>query len=227
MVHPRLFTKQRAVSKLASSWTGSGGTMAGIGGEIKRRREELNMSQPQVAVRAGVAVSAVSQIENGRRSPNVSTLEKIAEALNTEVVDLFPKAQAPLPFEDEQRRLLPYVRPWLSLIDSISENLERIAAPGEFDAGMFLASGDFYAAAMSSMNMVLRELKAQGIDPMTGTIGDELRSSMLRYAAAARASSDAALQALSESDLAKVRKRRAERQAELGNLPTFDQEAAT
>ncbi len=81
--------------------------MAGVGGEIKRLREGLDWSQPQLAVRAGVAVSAVSQIENGRRSPNVGTLEKIADALGVEVVDLFPKAQAPLQLDLEERSGAP------------------------------------------------------------------------------------------------------------------------
>jgi transcriptional regulator with XRE-family HTH domain len=39
-------------------------------------------------------VSAVSQIENGRRSPNVSTLDKLAEAFGVEVADFFPKARS-------------------------------------------------------------------------------------------------------------------------------------
>ncbi len=77
--------------------------MAEVGGEIKRRRDELDWSQPQLAVRAGVAVSAVSQIENGRRSPNVGTLEKIASALGVEIADLFPKAQAPLQLEEPEQ----------------------------------------------------------------------------------------------------------------------------
>ncbi len=135
-----------------------------------------------------------------------------------------PKAQAPLPFEDEQRRYLPYIRPWFSLMDRFSEEMEGIAVPGSFDAATFLESDKYLAAAMSSMNMALRELKAQGIDPKTGPIGEELRRSMLRQATALRASADVALQALSESELEKVRKRRAERQAELEDLPDFGKE---
>jgi len=51
-----------------------------------------------------MAPSAVNQIENGKRSPSASSLNKLAKALEVEVVDLFPKGQASLPdFEDEQR----------------------------------------------------------------------------------------------------------------------------
>jgi transcriptional regulator with XRE-family HTH domain len=84
--------------------------MVRVGGHIKRLREERGWSQPRLAVEAGVAVSAVSQIENGRRSPNVSTLDKLAEAFGVEVADFFPKARSsslePSLFndlEDEQR----------------------------------------------------------------------------------------------------------------------------
>ena len=66
--------------------------MVRVGGHIKRLREERGWSQPRLAVAAGVAVSAVSQIENGRRSPNVSTLDKLAEAFGVEVAEFFPKA---------------------------------------------------------------------------------------------------------------------------------------
>ncbi len=96
--------------------------MAEVGGEIKRRRDELDWSQPQLAVRAGVAVSAVSQIENGRRSPNVGTLEKIAGALGVEVADLFPKVRAPLPESSEERRK----GPWMSdVLASLLDTWER------------------------------------------------------------------------------------------------------
>jgi len=47
-----------------------------------------------------MAVSGVSQIENGHRNPNSATLIKLARALNVEVADLFPKGQAPLPLDD-------------------------------------------------------------------------------------------------------------------------------
>jgi transcriptional regulator with XRE-family HTH domain len=76
--------------------------MVRVGGHIKRLREERGWSQPRLAVEAGVAVSAVSQIENGRRSPNVSTLDKLAEAFGVDVADFFlPKSQAQLPLEPE------------------------------------------------------------------------------------------------------------------------------
>ncbi len=195
--------------------------------EVRRLRQAKGWNQTELAFYSGLAPSVISQIENGKRDPSAGTLRKLANALDVGVGDLFPKDQAPLPFEDDQRRFLPYVRPWFSLFDRLSEELESIAAPGRFDAGTFLASGNFQAAAMSSMNMVLWHLKAQGIDPMTGRIGDELRGSMLRYAAAARAAADAAVNSPGGAELEKARKWKAERQADIENLPDFGKEAAT
>jgi transcriptional regulator with XRE-family HTH domain len=74
--------------------------MSGIGQEIRRLRGERNWTQAQLAVYAGSSQPTVNQIESGRRNPSTRTVEKLAEALGVEVADLFPKGQAPLPFED-------------------------------------------------------------------------------------------------------------------------------
>jgi transcriptional regulator with XRE-family HTH domain len=78
---------------MVTSGIPDGGAMTRVGDEIKRLRKDRGWSQPQLAVKAGIAVSAVSQIENGRRSPNVSTLDKLAGAFGVEVMELFPKTE--------------------------------------------------------------------------------------------------------------------------------------
>ena len=75
-----------------------------IGEAVRRRREELSLTGAQLAEKAGMAPSAVSQIETGKRTPISSSVVKLAAALGVEVGDLFPKGQASLPdFEDERR----------------------------------------------------------------------------------------------------------------------------
>jgi transcriptional regulator with XRE-family HTH domain len=64
--------------------------------ELTRRREERGLSQQGLADASSVNKATINQIERGRRSPNLETLEKLAAALDVEVADLFPKAQAPL-----------------------------------------------------------------------------------------------------------------------------------
>jgi transcriptional regulator with XRE-family HTH domain len=75
--------------------------MNDVGRRVKQLREERGWTQPKLAVEAGMAVSAVNQIENGKRSPSAASLTKLATALRCEVSDLFPKAEEPLPFSEE------------------------------------------------------------------------------------------------------------------------------
>ncbi len=73
--------------------------MGEVGKEVRRLREARGWGQTKLAAAADMAVSGVSQIENGHRNPNSATLIKLARALGVEVADLFPKAALPLPFE--------------------------------------------------------------------------------------------------------------------------------
>jgi transcriptional regulator with XRE-family HTH domain len=85
-----------------------------IGEEIRRRRRQLGLTGTELAVRAGMAPSAVSQIETGKRSPNSMSVMKLAEALGVEVAELYPKApQAPLPLEEGRLIDRPEVQEWL------------------------------------------------------------------------------------------------------------------
>jgi transcriptional regulator with XRE-family HTH domain len=75
-----------------------------IGERVRRRREELGLTSAQLAARASMAPSAVSQIETGKRSPSSTSVMKLAEALGVDAGDLYPKkAQSPLPLEDRPR----------------------------------------------------------------------------------------------------------------------------
>jgi len=67
---------------------------------VRRLRQERRWNQTELAFRSRLAPSVISQIENGKRDPSAGTLKKLAKALEVEVADLFPKAQAPLPLDD-------------------------------------------------------------------------------------------------------------------------------
>ena len=67
--------------------------------ELKRLREEKGWSQTRLAQESGVDRATINQVEGGRRSPTIATLELLASALGAEVADFFPKAQAPLPLD--------------------------------------------------------------------------------------------------------------------------------
>lgn len=147
--------------------------MVRVGGHIKRLREERGWSQPRLAVAAGVAVSAVSQIENGRRSPNVSTLDKLAEAFGVEVAEFFPKARSsslepPLfnGLEDEHRRgvlseIRENFRETREGLELYSDAWERRIVVGDLDrlaVQGFLEACDPLIPAM--IDAVVRELTA-------------------------------------------------------------------
>jgi ribosome-binding protein aMBF1 (putative translation factor) len=62
----------------------------GIGERIAARREQLHLTQGQVAERAGIRQSDISRIERGKANPTQATLEKVADALDAQLV-LAPK----------------------------------------------------------------------------------------------------------------------------------------
>jgi transcriptional regulator with XRE-family HTH domain len=64
---------------------------------LKRRRKALGLTQEEAAKRAGINKSTLNQIEQGKRQARVSTLKKLADALNCEVQDFFPKGEPPSP----------------------------------------------------------------------------------------------------------------------------------
>lgn len=71
--------------------------MSGVGEEVKRLRQAKGWTQEQLAVYAGSSQPTVNLLEAGKRNPSAATLEKIARALEVEVVDLFPKPQTSQP----------------------------------------------------------------------------------------------------------------------------------
>jgi len=52
-----------------------------LGSNLRKARRELDLSQEQVAERSGVHATEVSRIEAGKRDPRVSTVERLARAV--------------------------------------------------------------------------------------------------------------------------------------------------
>lgn len=55
--------------------------MAALGSNLREARERLGLTQEQVAHRSGVHATEVSRIEAGKRDPQVSTLRRLAKAV--------------------------------------------------------------------------------------------------------------------------------------------------
>lgn len=60
-----------------------------VGLRIRSFRERQRLSLRAVADRCGLSINAISQIERGENSPTVSTLHRLAMALNVSITDFF------------------------------------------------------------------------------------------------------------------------------------------
>jgi transcriptional regulator with XRE-family HTH domain len=79
--------------------------------ELTRLRVEQGWTQQRLADESNVNKATINQIEKGRRSPNIETLEKLANALGVGVADFFPKAQAPLWSDESPAKRRPSILP--------------------------------------------------------------------------------------------------------------------
>ncbi len=93
--------------------------------ELKRLRTERGYSQRRLADLAGLDQSAISEIEAGKRSPSVNTLERLVKAMDAEMADLFPKSQASL-FEEAGQQRSADLDAWTSYLLRRAEEWEKI-----------------------------------------------------------------------------------------------------
>lgn len=57
--------------------------------DIKKIREELNMSQRELAEKADISQQFLCDIEQGRKKPSIDTAIKLARALNITDIESF------------------------------------------------------------------------------------------------------------------------------------------
>jgi transcriptional regulator with XRE-family HTH domain len=82
-----------------------------LGNRLRELRRTRTLSQEQLAARAGLSYKFVGEVERGLGNPTVDTLAALADALETDVTDLFgPSEVKQLP---PGRMLNP--RGWASL----------------------------------------------------------------------------------------------------------------
>lgn len=65
------------------------GIYRSIGVKIAEKRKEKNISQEKLASMSGIDRSHIGFIEQGRRRPTVSTINKITQALGIKLEDIF------------------------------------------------------------------------------------------------------------------------------------------
>ncbi len=66
---------------------------------LRRLRVRRGLSQENLAVDAGIDRTYVSRLERGLENPTIAVLERLAEALDTKIVEFFaiPAANEPAP----------------------------------------------------------------------------------------------------------------------------------
>jgi DNA-binding XRE family transcriptional regulator len=64
-----------------------------IAAHMRERRFELGLTQQQVAEAAGTSHTAISRLENGTHMPQLTTLRRIAAALDEELVLCFQRVE--------------------------------------------------------------------------------------------------------------------------------------
>jgi transcriptional regulator with XRE-family HTH domain len=93
MSESRHLIRQRAVERLRERLAGAqdGWLFAQIAGQVADRRRALGLSQADLARVCGTTQSAIARLESGGRPPRIDTLQKLAHALDCElVVELRP-----------------------------------------------------------------------------------------------------------------------------------------
>lgn len=109
---------------------------------IKEMRAERGVTQAALAAAAGMDPATLNRIEQGKANPNVKTLEKLARALDVEVADFFPKAQAPLPLNFEPSAGLgmqSIARMRAELLEELADLWGAQLDRGQYDAGTLMA----------------------------------------------------------------------------------------
>lgn len=64
-----------------------------FGDAVRARREELELTQEQLADRAGIHRTYLSDVERGRRNVSILNVERLALALSLKVSELFQLAE--------------------------------------------------------------------------------------------------------------------------------------
>lgn len=121
-----------------------------IGSIIKRRRQEKNLSIRDLSARSDTAASTISQIETGKTSPNLLTLQALCNALDIPVFSLFLDEEISnihLVRKNEQQTFIRNISNGKALIESLITQGKNemwgaiIDIPSGTDSGTFAHHG--------------------------------------------------------------------------------------
>ena len=59
-----------------------------VGAQIKQRRLDRGLTQAALAAKAGIHRVYLAHVEDGRKTPSLGVLERLAKALRTKITEL-------------------------------------------------------------------------------------------------------------------------------------------
>lgn len=65
-------------------------TQEKLGNKIQKLRKEVGLTQEEFAEKLNISRTHIGHIEQGRKSPSIKLMEKIAKSLGVKVKDIFP-----------------------------------------------------------------------------------------------------------------------------------------
>lgn len=93
-----------------------------IGSRMKDRRTALNLTQKALSQQSNISVNYLSSIENGKNSPSIDVLSRIAEALDVSVVYLLNDR-----IEEMEKRVSEEVKRFNNLFKDIPKSQKELA----------------------------------------------------------------------------------------------------
>lgn len=82
-----------------------------LGERIRKRREELQFNQGELATKLRIGRTSVSNIEAGRQLPPLNVLYEIGNALDVDIQSILPTyGELVAPSDPEQNQILNYLR---------------------------------------------------------------------------------------------------------------------
>jgi len=88
-----------------------------IGENIKKIRTTKGLSQKEVTISSGLDSAQYSRIENGKTDPSVTTLERIAKAMNVSLAELFATTEVLKEINSFDQTIMEKV----SLVETLSD----------------------------------------------------------------------------------------------------------
>ncbi|MCP3800662.1 helix-turn-helix domain-containing protein [Allokutzneria sp. A3M-2-11 16] len=130
-----------------------------LSSSVRRLRTRQGMSQNDLAVAADVSVDVVQRLEQGRRTPKLENLYRIARALDVGIADLFG-AVRPVREELSQPPIVASLRDALINVADLADDYcdEEVPNLRELERATIYATGTYWAGQYALLGEILPRL---------------------------------------------------------------------